>query len=42
MGLLATLVLQVPAVNLKRGQQRHHLPEDLLVGLGQLAQPPLE
>jgi len=31
MGLVAALVLQVAAVNFQRCQQRHHLPEDLLV-----------
>jgi len=31
MGLVAALVLQVAAVNFQRCQQRHHLPEALLV-----------
>lgn len=42
MGFLAVFVVEFPAVLLECCQQCHHLAEDLLVGVRELRQPPLE
>ncbi|MBP7877499.1 hypothetical protein [Candidatus Neomicrothrix sp.] len=42
MGFLATLIVEVTAVELECVRQRHHLTEDLLVDLGEVDEPTLK
>ena len=42
MGFLATLIVEVTAVELECVRQRHPLTEDLLVALGEVDEPTLK